>query len=382
MPYSGYDAMMEALNVDEVDAIVAPDLSVSYDSLALVSIGFSDYYFAVSKARPDLLSELNMALYEIQTSETDYNTRLSSRYYYKTASGLAFNAEEKKWLEAHDNTIRLGYFADNLPFTGEEKGELTGILATVMDTLEREYGIHVEAMPYAGMEQMKKALHEHEIDVAGPVIRDFYLAEQDDLVMTDSIVETTPVIIYKGDDYDGSLDVIAVADSCMFGPGIVNVLFPDAQIYSCDSEEECLKAVAEGRAGSTLIPSSRINILNADPLMKDLSFAEMAKRTDIGLLAARDSRRAASIVNKGIEQASDLLNGVVLAQHSVAEETVSLAKFVSAHIWLIISLAGAVICVLSVLLHRLFISRKQLAAALADAKNANTANVAKTTFLN
>lgn len=44
MPYSGYDAMMEALNADEVDAIVAPDLSVSYDSLALVSIGFSDYY--------------------------------------------------------------------------------------------------------------------------------------------------------------------------------------------------------------------------------------------------------------------------------------------------------------------------------------------------
>ena len=44
MPYSGYDTMMEALNADEVDAIVAPDLSVSYDCLALVSIGFSDYY--------------------------------------------------------------------------------------------------------------------------------------------------------------------------------------------------------------------------------------------------------------------------------------------------------------------------------------------------
>lgn len=60
--YSGYDALMEALGSGQVDAIAAPDLSVSYDCLAIVSIGASDYYFAVSKARPDILSELNMAL--------------------------------------------------------------------------------------------------------------------------------------------------------------------------------------------------------------------------------------------------------------------------------------------------------------------------------
>lgn len=96
----------------------------------------------------------------------------------------------------------MGYFADNLPFTGEEKGELTGILAAVLETLEREYGIRVEAVPYGGMKQMEKALHKHKTDAAGSVIRDFCLTEQDDLVLTDSIVETTPVIIYKGDPAD------------------------------------------------------------------------------------------------------------------------------------------------------------------------------------
>lgn len=46
----------------EVDAIATPDLATSYGYLPIVSIGFSDYYFAVSKSRPDLLQELNAAL--------------------------------------------------------------------------------------------------------------------------------------------------------------------------------------------------------------------------------------------------------------------------------------------------------------------------------
>ncbi len=355
--YSGYDALMEALGSGQVDAIAAPDLSASYDCLAIVSIGASDYYFAVSKARPDILSELNMALYEIQTAETDYNSRLFSRYYYKTASGLSFNSEELSWLAEHDNTLRLGYFAENLPFSGEEDGQLTGILATVMEALEREYGLTVQTRPYTS------------------------LTEQDGLVLTDSIVDTTPVILYRGEDYDSSLSVIAAADECMFGPAIVSVLFPEAEIYRCGSQEECLKAVAEGKAGSTLIPSSRINILNADPLMKELSFAEVAKRMEVGLLASREDRRAASIVNKGIEQSSELLSGVVLAQHSAGKESVSLADFVRSHVWPIITLAALVILVLG-LLRRLYVSQKQVVAALEEARNANTANTAKTTFLN
>ena len=274
--YSGYDEMMPALDEGSVDAIAAPDLATSYDYLAMVSIGFSDFYFTVSKDRPDILEELNNALYEIQTSEADYNSKLASRYYYKSASGLPFNEEEKEWLAAHDNTLRLGYLSDNLPFSGEEEGQLQGILNTVVDTLEREYNITVQTRSYSGLSEMKQALRMGEVDVIGPVISDYYLTEQSGFVLTDSIVDTTPVIIYK-EDYQNSMQVIAATDKAIFGTDIINVLFPDAQIYVCENQEDCLKAVASGKAGSTLIPSSRINILNANPLMERLSFAEMAK---------------------------------------------------------------------------------------------------------
>ena len=378
----GYDEMMSSLDSGSVDAIVAPDLATAYDYLAIVSIGFSDFYFAVSKDRPDVLSELNNALYEIQTSEADYNSKLASRYYYKSASGLPFNDEEREWLAAHNNTIRLGYFFDNLPFCGEENGELTGILNTVTESLKREYGISVQTQHYTALEDMKQALRKNEIDVIGPVISDYYLTEQDGFVLTDSIVDTTPVIIYKGNNNQDSLQVIAATDTAMFGPYIVGVLFPDAEIYLCDTEEECLKAVASGKAGGTLIPSSRINIMNANPLMDNLTFAEMSKQMEVGLLAEKENRRAATIMNKGIEQSSDLLSGVVLAQHSAADDNLSFARFVAKNAWIFIGIAAIIILVLGLLVYRLSVSQKRVVAALGEARNANTANTAKTAFLN
>ena len=378
---SGYDEMMPLMDEGKLDAIAAPDLATGYDYLAIVSIGFSDYYFAVSKERPDILTELNRALYEIQTSEADYNSKLSSRYYYKAASGLPFNDEEKEWLSEHNNTLYLGYLVDNLPFSDEENGNLNGILNTVVETLKEQYEISIKTKPFESLEEMKQSLMNGEIDIMGPVISDYYLTEQNGFVLTDSIVDTTPVVIYK-DDYKDSKQVIATSDTALFGPDIIQILFPDVEIYLCDTQDECLKAVADGRAGYTLIPSSRINILNANPLMEKLNFAEMSRQMEIGLLTKKADRRAATIFNKGIEQSSDLLSGVVLAQHSVADTNISFAEFISKYAFLFIGIAVVIIMIMGTLLYRLDVSRKQVVAALEEARNANSANVAKTTFLN
>lgn len=116
--------------------------------------------------------------------------------------------------------------------------------------------------------------------------------------------------------------------------------------------------------------------------MEGLSFAEMAKQTEIGMLATKENRRAATIFNKGIEQPSELLNGVVLAQHSVADGNITFAQFVKKHSLAFIAVSGVIIFILGALLYRLSVSRKQVLQALEEARNANSANSAKTAFLN
>ncbi len=378
MEYNGYDPIMSAMDTGEIDAFVTPDLSINYNYVSIMNIGFSEYYFAVSKSRPDILKELNDALYEIQNTEQDYNSQLISRYYNRMTSALLLNEKEKSWLDAHDNSIRIGYLRDDLPLCGEENSKMIGIMQTVAETVESEFNINIETVPYDDMDQMKRALKTDEIDVAGPVISDFYLAEQDNSVLSSAIMDSTPLVVYKGGDADSSLKVIAVSDSSVFDRGIIGVLFPEAEILQCGSQEECLQAVVDGKAGSTIVLSSRLNILRSVPAMDRLSFAEMSRRLDICFTATKENRRAASIINKGIILSSEVLNGVVLSQHSVADRHVSIKDFLSQYAPIIVLLACLIIITMGFLIYRLSVSQKKLVVALNEA---HSANVAKTAFL-
>ena len=378
----GYDEIIKKQDADELDAFVIPALSVDSDFIAIANIGVSDCYFGVSKSRPDLLKELNSALEEINNTKTDYSSKLYARYEGKAAINYALNMEEKQWLAAHENTIRVGYLKDNLPFCGEEDGKLTGILGTVLETVQKKYEITIKAVPCSTGIQMNEALQAGEIDIAGPIIQDFYTQEQFQVVLTDKIFDITPVVIYKGNDYSSSLSAIAATETSLYSELMVSLLFPDAEIKQYDTQEECLEAVANGKVGATVIPSSKINLLNESSLTKSLSFAEMAKRQELGMFTTRGNRRAATIINKAIDQSSDILNGVVLALNSVSEKKMTLQDVLAEYVGLVTGVSFAIIFVLLLLVYSLLVSRKKQMEALKEAQNANAANIAKTTFLN
>ena len=378
----GYDEMIEKLDADELDALVVPALSVNSDFIAIANIGAGDCYFGVSKSRPDLLKELNSALEEINNTETDYSSKLYARYEGKAVINYALNKEEKQWLDAHENTICVGYLKDNLPFCGEENGKLTGILGTVLDTVQEKYKITIKAVPCSTGEQMNEALQSGEIDIAGPIIQDLYTQEQFQVILTDEIFDITPVVIYKGNEYRSSLSTIAATDTSLYSELMVSFLFPDAEIKQYDTQEECLEAVANGKVGATVIPSSKINLLNESPMTKSLSFAEMAKRQELALFTTRENRRAATIINKAIEQSSNVLNGVVLAQNSVSEKKMTLQDVFAEYGGLAVGVSFVIVFVLLLLVYSLSVSRKKQMEALKEAQDANAANIAKTTFLN
>ena len=378
----GYDEMIEKLDADELDALVIPALSVNSDFIAIANIGAGDCYFGVSKSRPDLLKELNATLEEINNTETDYSSKLYASYEGKAVINYALNKEEKQWLDAHENTICVGYLKDNLPFCGEENGKLTGILGTVLDTVQEKYKITIKAVPCSTGEQMNEALQSGEIDIAGPIIQDLYTQEQFQVILTDEIFDITPVVIYKGNEYRSSLSTIAATDTSLYSELMVSFLFPDAEIKQYDTQEECLEAVANGKAGATVIPSSKINLLNESPMTKSLSFAEMAKRQELALFTTRENRRAATIINKAIEQSSNVLNGVVLAQNSVSEKKMTLQDVFAEYGGLAVGVSFVIVFVLLLLVYSLSVSRKKQMEALKEAQDANAANIAKTTFLN
>ena len=375
-------ALTEALAYGTLDAVVAPGLIMDSDAVSITSIGGGDYYFAVNTKRLDLLSELNAAMAEINTIDSDYSRKLVAQYENKSSRKFLLNRQEKQWLEKHENTIRVGYFDDKFPFSGTRDGELAGILKTVLDTIAQQYGITITAQPYTTTDEMRAALEKNEIDLAGPVIRDLDVFEQMGAVATDAIYELTPVVIYKDHSFDENSAVIATTGASLYSDQIVSVSSKDVTTRKFATFDECLQAILDGEADATIIASARINELNDNPLMKKLSFAEIANRQKLVLVTMKNDRRVVTIVNKAIAQSASLLNGVVLAENSVTNDRVTLHEVIQANAGTVMFIAVAIIGVLLLLLSRLVVGQRKLEAALAEAREANAANVAKTTFLN
>lgn len=382
VPYADDQKLTQALSDGTVDAIVAPGLVMDSDAISITSIGGGDYYFAVTPKRIDLLSELNAALAEINTSDSNYSRNLVVQYENKSIRNFVLNRQEKKWLEAHQNTIRVGYFEDKFPFSGTRDGELSGILKTVLDTIKQQYGITITTQPYRSTDEMRAALEKDEIDLAGPVIRDLDVLERLGAVSTDAIYELTPVVIYKDRGFDEPSPVVATTNSSLYSDYIVRISSPDLTTRKYDSIEDCLQAILDGEADVTLIASARINGLKDNPLMKKLSYAEIADRQKLVMITMKDDRRVATIVNKAIEQSASFLNGAVLAENAVTNDQVTLHEFIQANAGNVVIVAATIIGLLLLLLSRLMIGQRKLEAALAEAREANAANVAKTTFLN
>ena len=377
--YNGYDTLMSAMDSGELDAIATPDLATSYEYVPIINLGFSEYYFGVAKNRPDLLSELNEALYQIQSTEVDYNNNLAARYQSQMLNVLLLNENEQAWLDAHNGVIRLGYLKTALPYSGQKDGEFTGIMKTVADALEEKLGVKVQETPFDTFEAMQKALDLGEIDIGGPAYSDFYLAEQNNLVPTSTIFASTPIIVYKSDDITESMQSIAVPNTSFINADVLKILFPQAQAYPCNDLEQALKAVAQGKAGCMVTTSSSLNILNGYREIEKLHSAEIAQTADICLLATMKNRMASSIFNKGIQLSSNVLNGSVLMQNSYTDRPITLLDFVEGHSWQIFFLVAGVILVLGGMVYSLAVNKKKLQAALAEAQSAS---VAKTTFLN
>lgn len=370
--YDGYETMMAALDEGKIDAIATPDLATSYDYMPIVNIGFCDYYFAVSKSRPDLLKELNAALYEIQNSELDYNNLLVSRYHNKMSNSQLLSEKEKEWLANHDNQLRIGYLADNLPYSRQsEDGEMLGVMKALADTLKKEFEISIESKCYETSMQLNEALEKGKVDTIGPIYSDFYLAEQKNYVLTNAFLSTTPVILFQDHNVDTYSNVIAVTNESLFPEEVVQVLFPESEIYLCDGIEECLDAVVSGKADSTLVTSLRLNVLRQYPAMDELQFADTQLQSEICLATTKANRVAASILNKGISLSSDTLNGVALAENSYVKKNVTIRDFVKDHMTVVCVSAGFIILVLGLMLYRMYVNGKKLSVALDEAKNAN-----------
>ena len=163
----------------QYDAFVTMDVYGDPETAVPVfKVGSSDFYFAVSKSRPDLLIELDAAMNRIQDENKYYNQQLHEKYLRNANNDRYLSAREQEWLKGH-GTIRVGYQDNYLAFCASDPadGELTGALKdylTYASTCLENARLDFEAVCFPTAAAAMEAMAKGEVDCVfqhSPVFR-------------------------------------------------------------------------------------------------------------------------------------------------------------------------------------------------------------------
>ena len=262
-----YDALDMVRN-GELDGYITVDTFVVEDSLVpAVKIGSSDFYFAVSKSRPDLLNELENALSRIQDENRFYDQEMFEKYMQNVGASRFLNKDEKEWLTEH-STIRVGYLDNYLAYCDEDEKteELTGALK---DFLEKASGcfanaeIDFEPHSYSTVADALAALENGEADCIFPANFSMYDGETKGIMLTPAMTNATLNAVVRISEQQSFSAITQAKVALVTGDtnyeSIIKDLYPDWETVYCDDIEGCLKAVASGKADCFLISSYRYN---------------------------------------------------------------------------------------------------------------------------
>ena len=369
-------ALFDALANNEVDAVIMNDTISSPSASPMFYIGSSDYYFAVPKSRPDLMDDINAAMSAIARVNPRYIDEVKSNYSVQNSGSSSLNGPERSWLKANDNTITLGYITGKLPYCNEdENGEMEGSLASLATTLHDKFGITVKTVAFDSYKMMSKALSKGSIDVALPVYRDYWFAEQSGVVQSVSLGTVSLTAIHTGGNLNKDLQNIACTKSSFINQNVLESLFPTATVTEYQSDDEAFDALRKGTAHCIVAPSSRVKTIGDRYDLESYKTVELPDTCELSCWISRGKPELLGIINKGIINAGESLSASNYSSTSYTAQESNTLQFLYRNRT---AIAATLIVMLSVGIVLLIWA---LVRARTERKKADAANAAKTAFL-
>ena len=373
---TGGGDLFAALANDEVDAIIMNDTISSTSASPMFYVGSSDYYFAVPKSRPDLMDDINSAMAAINRVNPRFNDEVKSNYSAQNSGSSSLTGDERTWLKENNNTVTLGYLTGKLPYCNEgENGEMEGSLASLVTTLHDKFGITVKTVAFESNEKLQKALTKGTVNVALPIYRDYWLAEQLGFVQSTSLGSMSLTVIHASRDLNKDLQSIACTNSSIVNHRVLESLYPTATITECESGDEMFNALALGKVSSIIVPSSRVETIRDKYDIEDYGKTELPNTAELSCWISRGEPELLGIINKGIINAGDSLAASNYSSASYTAQESDTLRFLYRNRT---AIAATLIGILSVSIILLIWSLKR---ARTEREKAVAANAAKSAFL-
>ncbi len=262
------DESLRLLDDGELDAYVTVDFFTDPGrAMPMFKVGSSDFFFAVSKKRPELLPELNDAMGRIREENSSINQELMDRFVRRAGANAFLTASEREWLDEH-GTIRVGYQDNYLAFCDADdvSGELVGALGDYLKLASgglQNAQLDFSAKAFPTIEAAFAALEAGEVDCVFPANLDGYDGERTGVMMTQPLMRTDLYAVVRQSDVNTFANrehvVVAVDQGNLNYESTLSVSFPTWRTVYFENTEACLKAVANSVADCVLISNYRYN---------------------------------------------------------------------------------------------------------------------------
>ena len=353
------DESLQMLENGEVDAFVTVDSFLDPGrAVPVCKVGSSDFYFAVSKDRPDLLEDLNMALNRIQDENPYYNQQMYEKYIKRAGANTFLSGEETEWLSKH-GPVRVGFQDDYMALCGtdRETGELTGVLKDYLKLASEcmpDVSLQFEPVCYPTAEEAMKAMKEGQVDCVFPGNLSVYEAERQGMMMTPPILDTEMYAVVRSKEpsiFTRQKDVIAAVNEG--NPNYDAFLaenYPRWKKIHYPDSKECLKAVAAGDADCLIISNYRYNNISRLCDQYRLSAFAMGVDLDYCFAVNKGETELYSILAKIIGMIPDSYVNAAVSHYITEDAKLTPKDFLIDNLTAVLIIGGIVILVILALL--------------------------------
>ncbi len=353
------DESLDMVASGELDAYVTVDAFVNpRRAVPVCKVGSSEYYFVVSKNRPDLLDELNGALSRIQDENRYYNQQLFEKYIKRAGANAFLTAAEVDWLSGL-GALRVGYQDNYLAFCAADKttGELTGVmkdyLAYASDCMANAH-LDFEPVAFPSAADALKAMKNGEVDCVFPANFSSYDAETEGVVLTPPLAETEiyAIVSQAGQRSFAQKEhvIVAVNEGNPNYDAFLLEHFPDWNKVYYPTTTDCLRAVADGITDCLLVSNYRYNDISRLCEKYRLTAFATGIQMDYSFAVNKGETELYSILTKIVGQVPRSAVNAAFSYYIAEDAKFSLLDFVIAHLPVVMALTAAVVFVILMLL--------------------------------
>ena len=397
--------LTEALHNGEVDGIVASSLRKHTDEKIVARFALEDFYVIVRKEDTGLLDEINRGIEQMDRNEGDWRNKLFYKYTTNNLEGeLSFTPEEQEYIRAvqsGEKVITAYAQPDRDPYSYVENGELVGIIPEYFAHLMEMAGLPYSVLVAENRAQYNDWAKNNAVDVYMDINPErSTLLNEDCGIFTEPYIQLTMSRVTKK-DFRGEIRSVAVAYNQMYD-GIDADMANNVQKIACETRKEALQAVWDGAADACYVYTYMAEKFVNQDTDGELSYHIVnipAANLSIAIRSTTD-HALISILSKCMEADQSLIMDELVEQYTHYEQPdVTFEKFVRKNPWFLIALVAVILGVGTIIIlilrnnrnmRKVAEERATLAASLKEknkqleeaAKQAQSANIAKTTFLN